>query len=64
MTLRDALRLGTALASLGVIAPGAALAQSGAESRGGDDIVVTAQRREQSLQETPVAVSAFNSTML
>lgn len=64
MTLRDALRLGTALASLGAIAPGAALAQSGAESRGGDDIVVTAQRREQSLQETPVAVSAFNSTML
>ena len=41
----------------------AAPAPAAAEETGGD-IVVTAQRREQSLQDTPVAVSAFNQEML
>jgi iron complex outermembrane recepter protein len=50
---------------------GAAYAQDGAATAAAadsaadtGDIVVTAQRREQSLQDTPVAVSAFNTAML
>ena len=39
-----------------------ATAQAAAEDTG--DIVVTAQRREESLQKTPIAVSAFTATML
>jgi len=40
--------------------------QAGSEAlpMDGGEIVVTAQRREQSLQDTPVAVSAFNDAML
>ncbi|MCA8888647.1 MAG: TonB-dependent receptor [Parvularculaceae bacterium] len=41
--------------AIGAIAAGAASAQSI-----GDEIVVTAQRQEQSLQDVPIAVSAFN----
>ncbi|MEM9287780.1 MAG: TonB-dependent receptor [Pseudomonadota bacterium] len=40
-------------------APGASLAQTGFE-----EIIVTAQRREASLQATPVTVSAFSETQL
>ena len=37
---------------------------STADSGGMEDIVVTAQRREQNLQNVPIAVSAFNATEL
>lgn len=37
-------------------------AQAGSE--GGSEIVITAQRRSENLQDTPIAVSAFNGSML
>ncbi len=38
--------------------------EQASESDQGNAIVVTARRREESLQETPVAISAFNAEML
>jgi iron complex outermembrane receptor protein len=42
----------------------AAVEASAAESGGGDDMVVTAQRYEQDVQKTPVAVNAFGQRAL
>ncbi|PKP72376.1 MAG: hypothetical protein CVT83_00290 [Alphaproteobacteria bacterium HGW-Alphaproteobacteria-5] len=50
------------LASAAILLPGQATAQeqaAGASDEGIGDIVVTAQRREQNLQDVPVAVTAF-----
>lgn len=44
--------------------PGAALAQTAASDTGRDVITVTAQRREESLQDVPVAVTALNADAL
>jgi outer membrane receptor protein involved in Fe transport len=46
-------------ATLGIALPGSAAAQAVLE-----EVIVTAQKREQSLQDVPVAVSAFNEEML
>ncbi len=57
-----------ALAAVFCCATGMALAQTPPaveqEGAGLQEVVVTAQRREQNLQETPIAVSAFNSDSL
>lgn len=56
----------TAIASaLGMLAaPSASLAQSAADGERRDVITVTAQRREESLQDVPVAVTALNADAL
>ena len=51
------------LASISLAAP-AIHAQSGGEGFVLEDIVVTARKREESLQDTPVAVTAFNENEL
>jgi iron complex outermembrane receptor protein len=56
--LRPALLFGTALS----LAPGAA--QAAEEARGLENIVVTAQRREENLQSVPVAVTALTRQSL
>ena len=61
---RTGLLLCTALAST-CFATSAAYAQAADESTGGlEEIVVTAQKREQSLQDVPVAVTAISQASL
>lgn len=48
-----------AVATAGVLEPRPALAQSGAGAL--EEIIITARRREESLQDTPVAVAAFGA---
>ncbi|HWK42812.1 MAG TPA: TonB-dependent receptor [Croceibacterium sp.] len=53
--------------AIALMAPGAALAQDSTSSSdvdNGDAIIVTAQFREQNLQDTPIAITAVNSAML
>lgn len=53
------------LAAAAALSAGAALAQDqGASSGGLEEVTVTAQRREQSLQEVPIAITAFSAEML
>ncbi|MEQ8405956.1 MAG: TonB-dependent receptor [Oceanicaulis sp.] len=54
--------LGSAAMAVALTAPGAAAAQQAAEPA--DRIVVTAERRESFLQETPVTLSAFQAETL
>ena len=63
---RRALRVSTsALAALAVLLPaGAALAQEADSSGGLSEIIVTAQRRQENLQEVPIAVSAVTAQSL
>jgi len=59
--IRQALSLLPACAVFAV-APGVASAQSSAsETLGIEEIIVTAQRREQNLQDVPIAISAFTA---
>jgi iron complex outermembrane recepter protein len=52
-------------ASLGALCLGApAFAQAADEEAGVDDIVVTAQFREQKLQDTPIAITAVSAEMI
>ncbi len=59
------LRLTTALVGVAML-PGMALAQSTGnnEPSGLEEIVVTAQRRQESLQDVPIAVAAMSATSL
>jgi iron complex outermembrane receptor protein len=59
--MRIILAASSAIALLGVLAT-QAVAQSGVE--GLEEIVVTAQRRAQNLQEVPIAISAMSGDML
>lgn len=55
----------TLLASAGAVAPGIAHAQESEANRGGlEDIVVTARRTAESMQSTPVSISAFSEDFL
>ena len=52
--------LAISLATLPIAVPSMAYAQEGATAAGGvGDIVVTAMRREQRIQDVPVSISAF-----
>jgi outer membrane receptor protein involved in Fe transport len=57
-----ALVTGVSIAAIGAAAPGVAAAQE--QARVSDEIVVTAQKREEALQDVPIAVSAFNQSSL
>ncbi len=64
MTLTRAGLMGcTALATLALL-PGQALAQDAAENIGLEEIIVTAQKREQSVQDVPIAVTAVTQETL
>ena len=65
--IRRGLVLGTAASALLYCSAGAAqegAARGGAGEDMGEDIVVTALKRETSLQDTPVAISAVGETAL
>jgi iron complex outermembrane receptor protein len=66
MASRHALFVSTILtaAALGGLAPAFAQEQAATEARQLDTIVVTAQRREQALQDVPVSVAAFGQEAL
>ncbi|WP_029936073.1 TonB-dependent receptor [Sphingomonas sp. UNC305MFCol5.2] len=53
-----------AWAQTGTAAQEVASTEDGQASSTGDDIVVTARRREESLQDTPVAITALSAEML
>ena len=50
--------------SLGLAAPAFAQAAAEAESTGLDEIIVTAQKRGENLQQTPLAISAISAAQL
>ncbi len=56
--------LGSAALSLGCLAAVPAYAQDAGESYGVSEIIVTAQKREQSLQDVPIAVTALGGEAL
>lgn len=74
MQLNTAIRTGTARAAMtaalaaSMVAASPALAQQGSEeatqASGVNEIIVTAQRRQESLQDVPIAISAFNQAEL
>ena len=53
----------TALATLALL-PGQAMAQDANENVGLEEIIVTAQKREQSVQDVPIAVTAVSEETL
>jgi len=63
---RKACMLSAAYLPLMLLAPAPALAQtaSGADESGSGDIIVTARRREESLLDVPISVSAFSGDKL
>lgn len=60
--LGNSLKSSVALVALAVAIP--AWAQAPAENEGVTDIVVTAQRRAENVQDVPIAISAFSSDQL
>jgi iron complex outermembrane recepter protein len=58
------LKCGSAAFALMVAMPGFAQSAAPAEEEGISDIVVTAQRRSESVQDVPIAISAFSSSQL
>jgi iron complex outermembrane receptor protein len=51
------------LAVLGIV-PGTVMAQKSQAAAGIEEIIVTAQRREQNLQDVPIAISAFTADVI
>jgi iron complex outermembrane receptor protein len=62
--MRSSLLLSTAQAGAGLVAVPAEAQQASGETHGLEEIVVTAQKREQSLQDVPIAVTAFTQDSL
>lgn len=60
---RTTLMIGTVL-SAAVLFPSIALAQAAEETGGLEEIIVTAQKREQNLQDVPIAVTALTGDTL
>jgi len=58
-----ALVTGASIAALGALTPSVASAQA-QESRVSDEIIVTAQKREQNIQDVPIAVTALSGNDL
>ena len=54
----------TSLVSMGLASPATTWAQGTDSQWGGEDIVVTAQRREQRLQDVPISIAAYNQSFL
>lgn len=65
-TVTSCLLFATAIGSIGAAAPLAAQEATTATSSGGalEEIVVTAQRRQESVQDVPIAISAFTANEL
>jgi iron complex outermembrane receptor protein len=49
---------------MGLAAPGTSVAQEGRQAGALEEVVVTARKREESLQDTPIAISAFSAAAL
>lgn len=62
--IRNALLAGASLAALGLWAQPALAQENAGESADSGDIIVTARRRDEALQDTPVAITAVNAAML
>jgi iron complex outermembrane receptor protein len=62
--IRTALLSSIALSSIGLSAPAWAQDAMAEEAGNADEIIVTARRREESLQDVPIAVSAFSGEAL
>lgn len=62
--IRAALLCGIAVSSIGVSVPAWAQNAMAEEETSADEIIVTARRREESLQDVPIAVSAFSGEAL
>lgn len=62
--IRAALLSSIALSSIGLSAPAWAQDAMAEEAGNADEIIVTARRREESLQDVPIAVSAFSGEAL
>jgi iron complex outermembrane receptor protein len=56
--------VGAAIATLGGAYPAAVMAQAGDSAQGLEEVVVTARRREETLQETPVSIAALSAAEL
>jgi iron complex outermembrane receptor protein len=59
---RVGLLLGVAIGSIGSAAP--ALAQEAASNAGSGDIIVTARRTEERLQDVPISITVYNQQQL
>ncbi|HEY0938578.1 MAG TPA: TonB-dependent receptor [Steroidobacter sp.] len=49
---------------MGLTVPGISVAQEGRQAGSLEEVVVTARKREESLQDTPIAISAFSAAAL
>ena len=59
MFVRAGLLLGSALVTQPLLAQGAAPAEGGNSGGGIEEIIVTAQKREQNLQNVPISITAL-----
>jgi iron complex outermembrane receptor protein len=64
VTARTAFLLGTALSSSQAFAQAALATEEAAQSGGIEEIVVTAQKREQSLQDVPISITALTANAI
>jgi iron complex outermembrane receptor protein len=62
--MRGVLLSGAAAMTMMALTPSSAYAQSEEEQAGLEEIVVTARKREESLQDTPISITAFTASAL